>query len=196
MSKTIIPFFELNGRKYEIRRTHAVMAEFDEMRSSMELSDSDMVLYTKEMDLQDRLDRLTERKNELYDIYLDTLDEKDEEMYNKVCLAHEKLLADIANSTNVVGEQRQKFVNIGERLIIDSLQYNENGKNIRTYEEAKSIWEAFVLDCGKVRSVEFIIYTTNYLIGGDDDIENPFIAQAQAKAEQKANLRRGIKKAR
>ena len=196
MSKTLIPFFELNGRKYEIRRTHSLMADFDDMKQSIEMTDEEMVAYTKEMDAQDRLDRLTERKNELYDKYLDTFDDTDKELYDKACAAHAELLNEIANSTNVTGNQRQRFVDVGEKLIISAIQYNEDGKKILSYEEAKTIWESFVLEYGKVKSVEFIIYTTNYLIGGDDDIDNPFISQAQAKAEQKANLRRGIRKAR
>jgi hypothetical protein len=44
--------------------------------------------------------------------------------------------------------------------------------------------------------MEFVAYTLNYVMGADEEIDNPFMTQAKAKAEQKANMKRGIVKVR
>ena len=43
-----IPFFEVNGNRYEIKRNRYLQAEFDEMKRGMELSEDEQVLLAKE----------------------------------------------------------------------------------------------------------------------------------------------------
>jgi hypothetical protein len=196
MSKNNIPFFEVDGKKYEIKRTRYLQAEFDEMRSTLEMTDEEQVAYAKELDFDSRLEKLKERKEELYAKYLETFDEKDEEMYRKANMAYNAMIDEASRMESVSGKQRKKTLDLGEALIIKALQVDNEGKVIRTEAEAKSIWESFVEENGQVIAIQFVVYFTNYIIGGDEDIENPFIAQAKAKAEQKASMKQGIAKAR
>ena len=196
MSKNNIPFFEVDGKKYEIKRTRYLQAEFDEMRSSLEMTDEEQVAYARELDFDSRLEKLKERKDELYAKYLETFDEKDEEMYRKANMAYNAMIDEASRMESVSGKQRKRTLDLGEALIIKALQIDNEGKVIRTEKEAKSIWEGFVEENGQVIAVQFVVYFTNYIIGGDEDIENPFIAQAKAKAEQKASMKQGIAKAR
>ena len=85
---------------------------------------------------------------------------------------------------------------MGEKLIIKALQINEKGETIRTEEEAEKIWCELVDEYGQISAMEFVAFTLNYIMGADQEIENPFMTQAKAKAEQKANMRKGILKAK
>ena len=196
MSKKNIPFFEVNGKTYEIKRTRYLQAEFDEMKNGIEMTDEEQVAYAKEQDFDARLEKLRDRKDELYEKYLETFDEADEEKYNKALAAYNRLIDEAGQMESVSGKQRKRMIDMGERLIIKALQIDKDGKTIRTEDEAKSIWECFVEENGEVTAVQFVVFTINYIMGGDEDIENPFITQAKAKAEQRANMRKGIVKAK
>lgn len=196
MRTSNIPFFEVNGNKYEIRRNRYLQAEFDEIKKGFEMSEEEQVAYAKEQEFDDRLEKLRARKDELYAKYLETFDEADEEMYRKASLAFDRLIEEAATIESISGKQKQKMIDAGEQLIIKALQIDKDGKTIRSEEEANSIWSDFVDEFGKVNTIEFVIFTVNYILGGDEDMENPFITQAKAKAEQKASMKKGIVKAR
>jgi hypothetical protein len=196
MRTSNIPFFEVNGNKYEIKRNRYLQAEFDEIKKGLEMSDEEQVAYAKEKEFDDRLKKLRTRKDELYAKYLETFDEADEEMYRKAALAFDRLIEEAATIESISGKQSQKMIDAGEQLIIKALQIDKDGKTIRSEEEANSIWSDFVDEFGKVNTIEFVVFTVNYIIGGDEDMENPFITQAKAKAEQKASMKKGIVKAR
>lgn len=196
MSKQNIPFFEVNGKRYEIKRTRYLQAEFDLVKSDMEMTEDEQIAYVKEQELDNRLDKLRERKNELYEKWLETFEEKDEELYKKAATAYNALLDEFGYMESVTAKQRKRMVDMGEKLIIKALQINHKGETIRTHEEAKEIWESFVEDVGQATTIQFVVFTLNYIMGGDEDVENPFVAQAQAKAEQRANMKKGIVKVR
>ena len=196
MSKHNIPFFEVNGKRYEIKRTRYLQAEFDLMKSEMELTDDEQVAYAKEQELDNRIEKLRKRKDELYDKWLETFDEKDEELYKKACDAFNALIDEIGNMQSISARSRKQLVDIGEKLIIKSLQIDNTGATIRTEDEANEIWSLFVEDIGQSGAIQFVVFTVNYIIGNDEEIENPFVAQAKAKAEQRANMKNGIAKVR
>ena len=196
MSKKNIPSFEVNGTTYEIKRNRYLQAELDEMKRDIEMTDAEQVAYAKEQEFDTRLEKLRKRKDELYAKYLETFDEADEEIYNKALAAFNKMIDEAGQMESVSGKQRKQMIDMGEKLIIKALGINNLGETIRTEEEAKKIWTDFVDENGQITAVQFIVFTLNYIMGGDEDIENPFIAQAKAKAEQKANMKKGIVKAR
>lgn len=196
MSKQNIPFFEVNGTKYEIKRTRYLQAEFDDMKSDINMTDEEQVAYAKEQELEARIEKLRDRKNELYDKYLETFDEKDEALYNKACVAFNALIDEVGAMESISARQRKNMLDMGEKLIIKSLQIDNKGNRIRTEDEATEIWTSFVEDVGQTTTIQFVVFTINYILGGDEDVENPFVAQAQAKAEQRANMKKGIAKAR
>ena len=192
-----IPYFEANGKRYEIKRTRYLMAELDKAKRDIELTADEEVQFAKEQEKREALERLSDRKTELYEKYLETFDEKDEEMYNRACAAYDRLIDEIGNMGNVTGKQNQKTIDMAEKVVIRSLQLDENGNEIRSAEEANDIWCAYVDECGKVAAIQFVVLAANYIIGNDDEEENPFVAQAKARAEQQAQKRReGLRKVR
>lgn len=196
MSNKNIPFFEVDGKSYEIKRNRYLQAEFDEMKEDMMLSDDEQIALAKEQEFDERLKKLRNRIDEIYERYLETFSDEDEEMYRKASLAYNRLLEEAKNMESVSAKQRKQMLDIGEKLIIKALTLDNKGNTIRTDDEAKNIWERFVEDNGQIVAVQFVAYTLNYIMGGDEDVENPFIAQAKAKAEQRANMKKGIVKAK
>ena len=191
-----IPFFEVKGKRYEIRRTRYLQAEFDKMKSGMEMTEEEQIAYAKEQELDERIEKLRERKNALYDKWLETFDDNDEALYKKAESAYDALIDTFGGVESVSAKQHKKMIDMGEKLIIKSLQFDENGKTVRTDDEANDIWVSFVEEVGQATSIQFVVFSINYILGSDEDVENPFLTQAKAKAEQKANMKRGIAKAR
>lgn len=194
MSIKNIPYFEINGKRYEIKKNRYLQAEFDEMKRNNALNEDEELEYVKEQELSDKLEKLAKRKNELYDKFLETFDDEDERIYNKACVAYNVLLDQLNQSKGITSKKRKQMFDMGEALIIKALQTNDKGETIRSENEAKLIWNDFVIEFGEMTKIEFIVYTINYIIGNDEEDENPFIAQAKAKAEQKANMKKGIGK--
>ena len=192
-----IPYFEIDGNRYTIKRNRYLQAEFDEMKKSREFSDDEELEYVREQELTDQLEKLAKRKDELYDKYLETFEDEDEAKFNKANMAYDILLQKLAETKGVTAKKRNELIELGETLIVKSLMVNDNGETIRTKNEAEHIWARFREEFGEVTKMEFVIFTINYIVGNDDDdTVNPFIAQAKAKAEQKANMKKGIAKAR
>ena len=191
--KNNIPFFELNGQKFEIRRTRYLQAEFDKLKDEVEMTDEESVAYAKETNFEKNLEKLAERKESLYEKYLETFDEEDEKMYEKACKAYDKLIEEYGKGESVVGKQRKKLIDIGEKIIIKSLEFDREGQVIRTNEQANEIWCSFVDEVGQYNAMQFIAYTMNYIVGTDEELDNPFMTQAKAKAEQKLNAKKGLK---
>ena len=194
--KNNVPYFELNGKRYEIKRNRYLQAEFDKLKNEIKFTDEEQIALTREEDFENRLVKLTERKQQLYEKWLETFDEKDEEMYRKACVAYDNLIEQEGKGESIIAKQRKRMFDLGEILIIKSLQINEKGETIRTEEEANDIWCNLVDEYGKFSAMEFVAYTLNYIMGADEELDNPFMTQAKAKAEQKANMKRGINKVR
>lgn len=191
-----IPYFEVDGVGYAIKRNRYLQAEFDEIKKSLKFNEDEEIIFEKAEEIDGRLKKLRQRKDELYDKYLESFSAEDEEIYMRAESAYNSLLEQSIRLEDVSGKRNKALLDCGEQLIIKALQIDKDGNDIRTHEEAKNIWQDFVGECGQSTAIQFIVFTINYIVGGDEEVENPFIAQAKAKAEQKkANMRKGIEKA-
>lgn len=192
MKTNNIPFFELDGKKYEIKRNRFLQAEFDELKRACGMTDEEEVAYTQEQELLAKVKKLMSRKEELYDKWLETFSDEDEAIYKKACSAYDDIMQKYGNNKSVIDQQNQRMINLGEQMIILSLQYDRD-KKIREEKQAKELWERVVEENGQIFSMEFVVFTLNYIVGNDEESENPFVAQAKAKAEQKAQMKKGLK---
>ena len=77
MSK-IIPFFELNGQKYEIKPTRWLIAEYDKLGEESQLSNEDKANAIKAQTLIGDIQRYAEKVKELEEKYFETFDNEDE----------------------------------------------------------------------------------------------------------------------
>lgn len=191
--------FEVNGNTYEIIRTRYLQAEFNRIsEENKELSPEDEKGYALLQDKYARLEKLSNRVKELEDKYYESFDDADGELYEKAKAQYDKVYQetiDFELNLNGIAKRVQKIaIDNAEKILIRALQIDKEGKEIRTYKEAEDIWCSYVDEVGKNTAVEWLLYFVNYVTGNDSVEDDPFVAQAKAKAEQKANMRQGLKK--
>ena len=119
--KNIIPFFEVDGQRYEIKRNRYLQAEFDKLKGEIKITDEEQIALAKEEDFTNRLEKLTNRKNELYEKYLETFAPEDEEMYNKACIAYDKFVEQEGKGESVVAKQRKQMLDMIARKLYKDL---------------------------------------------------------------------------
>ena len=144
-----IPFFELNGKKYEIKRNRYLQAEFDEMKNDLEMSNEEQISYSNQLEMEDKIRKLSERTVELYNKYIETFSDEDLEMYEKANKAYNVFIKQYSEMQNIVGKQRKAMIDIGEKLIIKALQIDNEGNKIFS-EKAIQTKEFEVKVSGKI----------------------------------------------
>lgn len=193
---TLIPYFEVNGNRYEIRRSRYLVVEFEKIRESSNIGDDESKEFAKLQDKAMQLDKLKIRSDELFDAYLETLTDEAHEAYEKVHAEYEKLFDEVAPSfgkEGLITRIDKTFIDNAEKLVITALQRDESGKVIRTKEEAEDIWEAYVDEVGQKIAREWLHAFTDYITGIDkNDNRSFFLKQEQTKAEQQANRKQGL----
>lgn len=200
--KNALPTITLeNGNTYVIRRTRHILLDIEEMQGSTSLTEEDNKNFAILQDKYARLEKLSKRVKELEDKYFETFDEADEAIYARAKAQYEMLYAETIEfelkTDGVANKVQKETLNKIELVIIQALCYDNLGNTIRDYGEAEKIWCEFVDFVGKEYATEWLLYTFNYLTGADEGVDNdPFMTQAKAKAEQKANMKKGINGAR
>ena len=197
--KTIYPYFELDGTKYEFKRNRALMLILDEIRESNTATDEQQRQYARLLELKDKVEKLSARKAELEEEYYECFDdevgallEKCETAYKKA--AHEYI--DYELETKITATIEKTTLDSAEKFAVCALQYNAKGEVIREEKEAEQIWCAYVDEVGSQVASQFLVLLVNYISGADEEAENnDFFTQARARAEAKANNRRnGLKR--
>lgn len=197
MKNQNIPFFELDGKKYEIKRNRYLQAEYDRIVSeSSGLTEEEEKSFALLQDKYAGLERLAKRTKELEDKYYQTFEEKDGELYNRAKAEYDKVLKSVIEFEAMQKGIAQKVQNVGlsnaEMVLIRALQIDTSGQEIRSEVEANNIWCSYVDQVGKQTASNWLLYFISYITGKDED-DDPFVAQAKAKAEQRANMKKGLK---
>lgn len=189
----ITPYFEVKGKKYEIKRTRYLLAEFDRLREETELSEEDNINVGKAQSLIEDVQKYAEKLKEREEIFFETYDTEDERKYLKVKELYENALAELTKleaKTKSITKARKLSYNNLEKIVIIALQeqYGMSDK------EAKETWETFVDENGNDTAVDWLGEMNRRLFGQDEEEENPFVAQSRAKAEQAMQRKQGLKK--
>lgn len=186
----ITPFFELNGQTYEIKRTRYLLAEYDKLSNSANLSKEDKANAIKAQSLIADVQKYATKTKELEDIFFETLDDNDERKYLKMKELYDKALNELTK-LEVESESTTKLQKAGikilEQIAIKGLaeQYS------MSYDEAKKLWESYVDEIGNDKTVEWLSGMSECLFGSDDEEEeNSFLSQMRKRRENKANIRK------
>ena len=78
----IIPFFQWNGQRYEIKRTRYLLAEYDKLGEESQLSNEDKANAIKAQSLIGDIQRYAEKVKELEEKYFQTFDDEDERKHH------------------------------------------------------------------------------------------------------------------
>ena len=191
--------FEINGKEYIIKRNRYLKAKYDEMiDESNSLTNDEQKSYALLEEKYGRLDKLARRVKELEDAYYESFDEEAGALYEKAKEHYDKLLNETIDfelqQNGIANKVKKSTLDNAEKLLICALQIDENGKEIRTKEEAQNIWCDYVDEVGQNSAIEWLLCFVNYITGNDKVEDDPFVSQAKAKAEQKANMKKGLNK--
>ena len=190
--------FTANGNTYEIVRNRYLQAEYNRIaEESAGLTPNEERNYAILNEKVARLGKLAEKVNELEDAYYETFDDGAGALYEKAKAQYDKMFAEVVDFElkldGITKKVQSRAIETAEKVLIRALQLGNDGEEIRTEKEANDIWCGFVDEVGKAMAVEWLLYFITYITGNDAVEEDPFVAQAKAKAEQRANMKKGYK---
>ena len=195
MSK-IIPFFELNGQRYEIKRTRYLLAEYDKLGDESQLSNEDKANAIKAQSLIGDIQRYAEKVKELEEKYFETFDDEDERKYLKIKSLYESKLDELTKlevESGSTSKLQKAGIDLLERIAIKGL-----AEQYFNFDESKAekIWGDYVDTIGNNATIEWLTGMSECLFRDEEELEeNSFLSQMRKKAEQQAiNRKNGIKK--
>ena len=195
MSK-IIPFFELNGQKYEIKPTRWLIAEYDKLGEESQLSNEDKANAIKAQTLIGDIQRYAEKVKELEERYFETYEDEDERKYLKIKALYESKLDELTKlevESGSTTKLQKAGIDLLEKIAIKGL-----AEQYFNFDESKAekIWGDYVDTIGNNATIEWLTGMSECLFRDEEELEeNSFLSQMRKKAEQQAiNRKNGIKK--
>ena len=191
----IIPFFELNGQRYEIKPTRWLIAEYDKLGDESQLSNEDKANAIKAQSLIGDIQRYAEKVKELEEKYFETFDDEDERKYLKIKALYESKLDELTKlevESGSTSKLQKAGIDLLEKIAIKGLaeQYFNFDEN-----KAQMIWEQYADKIGNNATIEWLTGMSECLFREDEEVEeNSFLSQMRAKAEQRAINRKNIKR--
>jgi hypothetical protein len=191
----IIPFFELNGQRYEIKRTRYLLAEYDKLGEESQLSNEDKANAIKAQSLIGDIQRYAEKVKELEEKYFETFDDEDERKYLKIKSLYESKLDELTKlevESGSTAKLQKAGIDLLEKIAIKGL-----AEQYFNFDESKAekIWGDYVDTIGNNATIEWLTGMSECLFREDEEVEeNSFLSQMRAKAEQRAINRKNIKR--
>ena len=192
----IIPFFELNGQRYEIKRTRYLLAEYDKLGEESQLSNEDKANAIKAQSLIGDIQRYAEKGKELEEKYFETFDDEDERKYLKCKALYETKLEELTElevESGSTTKLQKAGIDLLEKIAIKGLaEQHFNFDEVK----AQKVWENYVDTLPNHETViEWLTCMSECLFREDEEVEeNSFLSQMRAKAEQRAINRKNIKR--
>ena len=196
----ITPYFEVNGRTYEIKKTRWLLVEYEKLRERFRLTEEESEQAAKSATLLADAAKYQKKAQEMWDALCEDPTEENERKYmlfkGMETRARDEYLSYSAK-TNAVLKAIKNSVDLLERVVIKSLaeQYFD-------FDEAKatSVWGDFVETFDTHDDVAEWLEAMAECIFGKDDAEETeaegkgFLAQMRKrKEEQEAQRKSAIR---
>ena len=192
----IIPFFELNGQRYEIKPTRYLLAEYDKLGDESKLSNEDKANAIKAQSLIGDIQRYADKVKDLEENYFATFDDEDERKYLKIKALYESKLEELTAleiETGSTTKLQKAGVDLLEKVAIKGL-----AEQYFNFDEVKAqkLWENYVDTLSNHEIViEWLSAMSECLFRSEEVEDNSFLSQMRKKAEQRTiNRKNGIKK--
>lgn len=190
----ITPYFELNGNRYEIKRTRWLLAEYDKLSEETGISNSDKENAIKAQSLIGSIKKYAEKTKELEEKYFETFDDEDERKYLKAKALYDNALAELTRLEVENGSTtrlQKAGMNLLEKIAIKGIaeQYFDFDE-----EKATCIWEKFV-DTLPNHSVamEWLSAMSDCLFNDEEEVEeNSFLSMKRKMDEERAKNRKKL----
>ena len=193
--KNITPFFELDGTRYEIKRTRYLIAEYDKISEENDVSNEDKQNALKARSLLEDIQKYEKKKRELEEIFFDTLDDEDERKYLKVKALYDNAMNEFTAleiENNSISRLQKNVIDVLEKIAIKGLAEQHFHMNM---DEATKLWERFVDSMDSHAKVgEWLTAMSDCLFADESEEEdNSFLAQKRKADEEKRKARSAIK---
>lgn len=197
MSK-LTPYFELNGTRYEFRRTRWLIAEYEKLGREMALSPEDKSDTMKANNLVADVKKFAEKESEMWERLCENPTPENratylmfKEMSDEAIARYNEFIA----SNDTINTSFKRSIDILERIAIKALaeQYFDFNEAL-----AKQTWEKFVDTMDDHNKVgEWLLAFGDCLFVDDDNEETEgFLAQKRKMDEEKAKNKSAIRKKR
>lgn len=193
----IIPSFVVDGKTYEIRRTRYLECQYEQISQENNFTDEQQALLAQGTKLRMEYEELAEQFRPIKEQHFANM--RDKELTAEYKAFKEELdelykeLTDFEiNHKEVSMSSLQKVaVDKAERLLILALceQHNLDEEN------AKAVWCKYVDEIGVATASEWVMFMLDALFN-EEETNDPFLKQARAKAELRAEQRKGLSRVR
>ena len=195
----INPYFELNGDRYELKRTRWIIAEYRRMNEENPLSKEDKANAVKASNLVADVKKFAEKAEEYWEKLCEEPTEENQRIYLMFKTMSDKAVADynefVAHNDTLTTATKHN-IDILERVAIKGLaeQYFNMNESL-----AKQTWEKFVDTVESHDIVAKWLYAMADCLFAEDDEEeeNDFLSQKRRMdAERENNRKNALRKKR
>lgn len=188
----LLPFFEVEGKKFEIKPTRYLWAELDKLTRENSISDEEKkaaILLKEDADSFQKIKSKYEEAEAAY--FEDPIDSSKEALYEKYKAIYEKRREQFYDKVIVdksIEKMNKSSVDNLESVLILALkeQYSLSEK------EARSAWESHVDKIGTQTASKWLIAMGNCLFAEKEE-ENSFLEKMRQKETEKKNLLAALK---
>lgn len=195
----ITPYFELNGNRYEIKRTRWLIAEYRRLNEESPLSDEDRANAIKASNLVADVKKFAEKEKECWETLCENPTEDNQRIYLLFKGMSDEAIAkynEFVSSNSTLQTATKHSIDILEKVAIKGLaeQHFSGNENL-----AKQIWEQFVDTMENHDTVaEWLNAMAECLFVEEEEVdEEGFLSQMRRKNEERENNRKnGLRKKR
>lgn len=187
----INPYFEIDKKRYELKRTRYLMVEYEKISENNNLSNEDKVNAVKLQNMATQVRELAEQLKELKEIYYADMTNKEAKAQYKACKEeYNEAFDELARFEVESGgssKLEQATLNALERIVILGLAEQHFDGDL---DKSENTWCSWVDIVGKETAGQWLMAMAESLFGVDEEEENSFLAQIRAKNEQIAENKR------
>lgn len=186
------PYFEVNGNRYEFKRTRWLIAEYRRLNEESPLSEEDKANAIKASNLVADVKKFADKEKECWEKLCEEPTEENQRVYLMFKGMSDKAIADynaFVSNHNAINNATKMSIDILEKVAIKALseQYFNMNENL-----AKQTWEMFVDESEDHNEVaEWLVAMADCLFGNDEEEEGKgFLAEKRKADEARATKRR------
>jgi hypothetical protein len=188
----INPYFELNGNRYEFKKTRWLVAEYSRLNEENPLSDEDRANAVKASNLVSDVQKFAEKADECWNKLCEEPTEENQRIYLMFKAMSDNAINDynaFVSHNDTLNIASKRNIEILEKIAIKALaeQYYNGNENL-----ASQTWEQFVDTVNNNNKIgEWLNAMAECLFADDsEDEDNSFLAQKRKADEEKAANRK------
>ncbi len=192
IKEKIVPFFVVDGKTYEIKRTRYLLAEYQKLQEKVNISKDDKENAVLAQNIVSDMQRYAQMADKCWETFCQTADDEDERKYLKFKGLYDEAFAKLAKlevETGSTNKVQKASIDLLERIVILGIaeQYHY------TQEQAQDIWCSYVDSIGKDKAVEWLTAMAECLFVAEEDEDGDFLSQMRKRREIKAQARKSKK---